>query len=291
MASQIRERTGAPSHSPIARRVPFGDVLCAVDGSRRGFEAVAQAATLAGTGARLSLISVPWRNGLGMTEMTDLTPSRAQHALDHARELAQALGATVVAETLEPGDSAASVILAQAAGHALLAVGAPTVTRARGKLLGSVASSATHFLPASLLLAREAPGRFRFPRRILVASDGMPESDGLVDVAAVIARGCDGRVTLLHASGDEPAERRQRCARQAARLFEAMDVEPIFRSEKGRAHDVLISAARAEEMSLIVMGSRRLAGLRALGSISERVAHHAPCSVLVVRPQDGDDSS
>jgi nucleotide-binding universal stress UspA family protein len=274
----------------MIRGAPFGNILCAVDGSRRGFEGVVQAATLAGADALLSLISVPWHNGLGKTDMTDLTPRRAQQALDHARELAEALGATVVAETLEPGERAASVILAQAVGHALVAVGAPPATRARGEFLGSLASSATHFLPASLLLTREAPGRFRFARRILVASDGTPESDGLVDVAAAIARRCDGRATLLHASGDEPAECRHRCARQAAHLLEAMDVEPIFRSEKGRAHDVLISAARVEESSLIVMGSRRLAGVHALGSVSERVAHRAPCSVLVVRPQDGNES-
>jgi hypothetical protein len=59
------------------------------------------------------------------------------------------------------------------------------------------------------------------------------------------------------APGDEPVERRNHCARQAAQLFEAMDVEPIFRSD---------------------------AGVRALGSVSERAAHRAPCSVLVVPP-------
>ena len=281
MASRSEERTAS---SPA--QLSFGSILCAVDGSRRGFEAVAQATTLAGAGARISLISVPWRKGLGMVEMTDLTPQRAQQALDHARTLGEALGATVVAEILEPGDSAAKVVLAHATGHGLIAVGAPTATRASGAFLGSVASSAAHSLPTSLLLAREAPGRFRFARRILVASDGTPESDGLIQVAAAIARRCDARVTLLHVSGDEPAERRHHCARQAAHLFEAMDVEPIFRSERGRAHDVLVSAARVEETSLIVMGTRRLAGVRALGSVSERVAHRACCSVLIVRQED-----
>ena len=29
--------------------------------------------------------------------------------------------------------------------------------------------------------------------------------------------------------------------------------------------------------------ARGLTGLRALGSVGERVAHHAPCSVLIVR--------
>jgi nucleotide-binding universal stress UspA family protein len=37
---------------------------------------------------------------------------------------------------------------------------------------------------------------------------------------------------------------------------------------------------------LIVVGSRGLHGVRALGSVSERVAHWARCSVLVVRASD-----
>jgi hypothetical protein len=43
-----------------------------------------------------------------------------------------------------------------------------------------------------------------------------------------------------------------------------------------------VEAATPED--LIVVGSRGLHGPRALGSVSERVAHRAPCSVLVVRP-------
>ena len=39
----------------------------------------------------------------------------------------------------------------------------------------------------------------------------------------------------------------------------------------------------AEAADLLVVGSRGVTRLRALGSVSERVAHHAPCSLLVVR--------
>ena len=39
---------------------------------------------------------------------------------------------------------------------------------------------------------------------------------------------------------------------------------------------------RSREADLVVVGSRGLHGLRALGSVSERVAHRADCSVLVV---------
>ena len=37
------------------------------------------------------------------------------------------------------------------------------------------------------------------------------------------------------------------------------------------------------EPDLLVIGSRGLQGMRSLGSVSERVAHNARCSVLVVR--------
>jgi nucleotide-binding universal stress UspA family protein len=45
---------------------------------------------------------------------------------------------------------------------------------------------------------------------------------------------------------------------------------------------VLVDAALCGD--LLIVGNRGLHGLRALGSVSERVAHGARSSVLVVRP-------
>ncbi len=39
----------------------------------------------------------------------------------------------------------------------------------------------------------------------------------------------------------------------------------------------------SDDADLVIVGSRGLHGARALGSVSERVAHQAACSVLVVR--------
>jgi nucleotide-binding universal stress UspA family protein len=71
--------------------------------------------------------------------------------------------------------------------------------------------------------------------------------------------------------------------------------QPIFRSPPTRSWpvdavhiderdpaDALLDAAGTSD--LLVLGARGLQGLRALGSVSERVAHRAPTSVLVVRP-------
>jgi len=38
------------------------------------------------------------------------------------------------------------------------------------------------------------------------------------------------------------------------------------------------------DTDLLVLGSRGLRGVHALGSVSERAAHRAGCSVLVIRP-------
>jgi nucleotide-binding universal stress UspA family protein len=49
------------------------------------------------------------------------------------------------------------------------------------------------------------------------------------------------------------------------------------------ASDPPVDALARLDPALLVVGSRGLQGLRSLGSVSERVAHEARCSVLVVR--------
>lgn len=50
-------------------------------------------------------------------------------------------------------------------------------------------------------------------------------------------------------------------------------------------------AACRQVAHLAVVGSRGLHGVKALGSVSERVAHDAACSVLVVRRAPSHDES
>jgi nucleotide-binding universal stress UspA family protein len=55
--------------------------------------------------------------------------------------------------------------------------------------------------------------------------------------------------------------------------------------EKGDARSVIVDEAEAWPADLIVVGSHGRKGLKRflLGSVSEAVAHHAPCSVEIVR--------
>ena len=64
-------------------------------------------------------------------------------------------------------------------------------------------------------------------------------------------------------------------------LDAARRIAPELEERDGRALDVLVS--EAEKADLVLVGSRGLQGLKTLGSASERIAHQASCSVLVVR--------
>jgi len=55
----------------------------------------------------------------------------------------------------------------------------------------------------------------------------------------------------------------------------------------GSAADMLCRVAETVDADLIVVGNRRMQGkARVLGSVASRVAHHAPCSVLIARTGD-----
>ena len=71
-------------------------------------------------------------------------------------------------------------------------------------------------------------------------------------------------------------------------LETAHRLAPQLEEHDGRAVDVLTTAA--ETSDLLVVGSRGLRGVRALGSVSERVAHDAEHSVLVVRTHGTTDA-
>jgi nucleotide-binding universal stress UspA family protein len=66
-----------------------------------------------------------------------------------------------------------------------------------------------------------------------------------------------------------------------------VDAEAIEHAHPGAepvpANPVEALLGGSAEADLIVVGSRGLHGLGALGSVSERVAHQARCSVLIVR--------
>jgi len=270
----------------VNRERLLDDILCGVNGSRASYEAVRQAAVLAGPRGRLSLVAITALRGAGSQCTASIAPGRAARALAHARRLAVEAGVEDVAVGIDDGSPVVETLLGRARTHGLLAVGAPLMPRFAHVLVGGTASEAAHLLPTSLLVARRPPAAGRFGERMLVASDGSARSDALVDFAIALAAERDATLMLLHAAHGETRPHPVAIAAQVERLVAALGDRACVRIESGRPRTLIIDAAGADGCSLIVVASRRLSGLRAIGSLSERLVHDARCSVLVMRPED-----
>lgn len=74
--------------------------------------------------------------------------------------------------------------------------------------------------------------------------------------------------------------------RAAAYVDESSQVETVARA--GDPAEVLADVAAEEGARLIIVGDRGLTGVTRflLGSVSHKLSHHAPCSVLIVRDAD-----
>jgi nucleotide-binding universal stress UspA family protein len=71
----------------------------------------------------------------------------------------------------------------------------------------------------------------------------------------------------------------------AGELAAASGVAFRTRTRKGDPAEEIVAEARGALYDLIVLGNRGLGGLKGIlmGSVSSKVSHSAPCSVLVVR--------
>ncbi len=263
----------------------LADVVCGVDGTRLAYEAVRQAAWLAGSEGRLTLLTVTAVQGSGTYRTAAVAPARAKRALATARRLALSLGAEADTAIDERGP-VTDVLLEHAAAHGLLAIGPPPMPRLAHLLVGGTATTAAHLLPASVLIARRPPVGTRFGDGIIVSSDGLERSSELVGFATELAQLHGSSLTLLHAIDGASSRHPTRLAAQVEYITQALGDKASVRIEPRHAHDLIVETARIERCSLLVLGSRRVGGLRSVGSVSERVVHDARCSVLVIRPED-----
>ncbi|RSM49355.1 hypothetical protein DMB66_45145 [Actinoplanes sp. ATCC 53533] len=139
-------------------------------------------------------------------------------------------------------------------------------------------------------------------KEILVGTDGMAASQAAVRWAAREAQRRGLPLRIVHAFDwqweaaryDAGAEyidvaRQLADAVVAAARDQARAVAPSLRVELdtiiGNPAPMLLAAAEEEDTELLVVGSRGRGGFASLllGSVSRRVAAHAPCPVVVVR--------
>jgi len=72
-------------------------------------------------------------------------------------------------------------------------------------------------------------------------------------------------------------------AEREARAAGVQEVETFAR--QGDAADAILDVAEEQQADLIVIGNKGMTGAKRflLGSVPNKVSHHAPCSVLIVR--------
>ena len=137
-------------------------------------------------------------------------------------------------------------------------------------------------------------------RRMLIAVDGSEFSLAAVKAAATLAseRGIK-KVTLLNVIPIVPSPvgpvamavlpddaESWEIFDEPRQILEAVGVQPLLLIREGDPAEEIVRVAKEQGFDLIVVGHRGLSGVKAflLGSVSQRVVSHAPCSVLVVRP-------
>ena len=138
-----------------------------------------------------------------------------------------------------------------------------------GIVMGSVATEVIHKAPCSVLVARKRSDAF--PHKIVVGIDGSPQSLAAYAVAKDLAERFETELVPVRAHGGKQVEQGV-VDRFVGHFREELPDEPVT---------ALIAASA--DADLLVVGSRGLHGVKALGSVSERVAHQARCSVLIVR--------
>ena len=149
-------------------------------------------------------------------------------------------------------------------------------------------------------------------KKILVALEQPPFSDEVFERAAAIAQNSGASLLLIHSltstidslapspsvfseSIQDFASRFQESRKLAEqKLAEygkiAIDrgISTEWECEADKPEKVILDRAKSWNADLIVMGRRGLRGIKEvlLGSVSNYVVYHAPCSVLIVQQSD-----
>ena len=270
--------TGVPKPVPaddpavsLAARL-FDRVMCAVDGSGESFEAVRQVHRLAPAGSQFLLFGIA-----DIVAIPAGWPEPYGSALDAIHDGVRT--AVHTAAHYAPGREPEEIVrdgpplevtreLLESEDPTLVVAGAKRGSRTLGIMFASLATELVHVPTCPVLLARfrAADQGGSFPQSISIGVDGSPPSLRALESAHEIGARLGRSVTAI-AVGDT-GDLDGAPARLGVRLVRM----------EGDPSEVLARSTA----DLVVVGSGARSGVRALGSVSERVAHHARSSVLVI---------
>ena len=141
---------------------------------------------------------------------------------------------------------------------------------------------------------------------IVVGTDGSQTAGEAVRQAVALAAQLGARIHIVSAYEPVPAARLHEesrqvpedlqwmvkpredvdaTLRQAAERGEEAGVETEVYARQGDPADAILDVAEEQGADLIVVGNKGMTGAKRflLGSVPNKVSHHAPCSVLIIR--------
>ena len=249
----------------------YGRVIVGTDGSPTAARAVRVAAMVAAADrCELTIVSA-YQGASGPAESSLDAASHAVSAI-HDRVERRAVA-------LEPAE--ALVAECGEEGLDLLVVGNKGMTGTSRFLLGSVPDKISHSARSDLLIVstgteRSGEGPYR---KILIATDGSESSVDAAEKGFSLAARFGAKPVVLYAGHPKTAEIVfDEIAKPLRKdVFERMAVA-------GAPADVIIDVAAQEAFDLIVLGNRGMTqGRFHLGSVPNKVSHHAPCDLLIVK--------
>ena len=143
-------------------------------------------------------------------------------------------------------------------------------------------------------------------KSIVVGTDGSDTANQAVRQAVALARSVGAKLELVSAYEPVPAQRLaaerrdapedlqwainpredvdttlEAAAETAREAGVPVDVYP----RQGDPADAILDVAEEQEADLIIVGNKGMTGAKRflLGSVPNKVSHHAPCSVLIIR--------
>ncbi len=143
-------------------------------------------------------------------------------------------------------------------------------------------------------------------KSIVVGTDGSDTAGQAVRQAVDLAKDIGAKVELVSAYEPVSSQRLSEERRQApedlqwtinpredvdatleaaAEVARAAGVEVSIYARQGDPADAILDVAEEQEADLIVVGNKGMTGAKRflLGSVPNKVSHHAPCSVLIIR--------
>jgi nucleotide-binding universal stress UspA family protein len=120
-------------------------------------------------------------------------------------------------------------------------------------------------------------------KKILVGTDGSKTAAKAVDRAVDVAIASGATLTIFTAAR---AEKGEKVVAAEAQRHSSSGVTIDTRVVDGEPVASLIDVASAGGYDLLVMGNRGMTGVTRflrLGSVPNKVSHHLPCSLLIVK--------